>query len=90
MQFVSYHPFHTIFFSRGKKHEAFCGCCQTNQNALFELVSHFIWAAKQDWAFTGCLIGSLVPGKKMQIHFYLAHSLNISQFGWMGGWMDPL
>jgi hypothetical protein len=22
----------------------------------------------------------------MQIHFYLAHSLNISQFGWM----DPL
>jgi hypothetical protein len=26
----------------------------------------------------------------MQIHFHLAHSLNISQFGWMGEWMDPL
>ncbi len=78
--------FHTIFFSKGKKHEAFCGCCQANQNAPLELVSHFMWAAKQDWAVTGCMFGSLVPGKKMQIHFYLAHSLNISQFGWM----DPL
>ncbi len=79
--------FHTIFFSRGKKHEAFCGCCQTNQNALLELVSHFMWAAKQDWAVTGCLFGSLVPGKKMQIHFHLAHSLDISRFGWMDGWI---
>lgn len=79
--------FHTIFFSRGKKHEAFCGCCQTNQNALLELVSHFMWAAKQDWAVTGCLFGSLVPGKKMQIHFHLAHSLNISRFGWTDGWI---
>ncbi len=63
--------FHTIFFSRGKKHEAFCGCCQTNQNALLELVSHFIWAAKQDWAVTGCLFGSLLPGKKCRFIFTL-------------------
>jgi hypothetical protein len=31
-----------------------CVAAARNQNALSELVSHFMWAAKQDWAVTGC------------------------------------